>query len=93
MTDPTPSHTRPVSSSRPRTHASDRRHWNSAKQIENFNARLESLMGRQHHTAYQEAMLHIEQPLQHLAEIVGMHGQVLNSIWRRDGAARFFAAG
>jgi uncharacterized protein YukE len=48
--------------------------------LTNVNALLASHMGGQYHASYQEAMLHIEQPLQHLAEIVGMHGQVLNSI-------------
>src|SRR6202000_2701598 len=48
--------------------------------LTNVNALLASHMGGQYHSAYQEAMLQIEQPLQHLAEVVGQHGQVLNSI-------------
>jgi uncharacterized protein YukE len=48
--------------------------------LTNVNALLASHMGGQYHESYQEAMLQIEQPLQHLAEVVGQHGQVLNSI-------------
>jgi uncharacterized protein YukE len=46
----------------------------------NINNLLASAMHGQFHASYQEAMLNIEKPLQHLAETVGMHGQVLNSI-------------
>ncbi|KAA8969793.1 hypothetical protein [Mycobacterium sp.] len=46
----------------------------------NINALLASHMGGKYHASYQEAMLRIEQPLQHLAETVGVHGNVLNSI-------------
>ena len=48
--------------------------------LTNVNALLASHMGGQYHSSYQEAMLQIEQPLQDLAEVVGQHGQVLNSI-------------
>jgi hypothetical protein len=46
----------------------------------NVNNLLASHMHGQFHGAYQEAMLAIERPLQHLAETVGVQGQVLNSI-------------
>jgi uncharacterized protein YukE len=46
----------------------------------NINNLLASVMQGQFHASYQEAMLNIEKPLLHLAETVGMHGQVLNSI-------------
>jgi uncharacterized protein YukE len=46
----------------------------------NINNLLASAMHGQFHASYQEAMLNIEKPLMHLAETVGMHGQVLNSI-------------
>lgn len=46
----------------------------------NINNLLASVMHGQFHASYQEAMLNIEKPLMHLAETVGMHGQVLNSI-------------
>jgi uncharacterized protein YukE len=45
----------------------------------NINNLLASVMHGQFHESYQEAMLNIEKPLQHLAETVGQHGQVLNS--------------
>jgi uncharacterized protein YukE len=46
----------------------------------NINNLLAGSMQGQFHAAYQELMLHIEQPLLHLAETVGMHGQVVDSI-------------
>jgi uncharacterized protein YukE len=46
----------------------------------NINATLGSVMSGKYHAAYQEAMLQIENPLQHLAELVNMHGQLLQSI-------------
>ncbi|MGB6209250.1 hypothetical protein [Mycobacterium sp.] len=46
----------------------------------NINSLLASVMSGQFHTAYQESMLQIERPLAHLAETVGIHGQVLSSI-------------
>jgi uncharacterized protein YukE len=46
----------------------------------NINNLLASAMHGQFHASYQEAMLNIEKPLMHLAETVGMHGQVLNRI-------------
>jgi uncharacterized protein YukE len=46
----------------------------------NVNNLLASAMHGQFHQAYQEAMLNIERPLLHLAETLGVHGQVLNSI-------------
>ena len=46
----------------------------------NINNLLASAMHGQFHAAYQEAMLNIERPLLHLAETVGVHGQVLNTI-------------
>lgn len=46
----------------------------------NINNLLGSVMHGQFHQSYQEAMLNIERPLLHLAQTVGMHGQVLNSI-------------
>ncbi len=46
----------------------------------NINALLAGHMEGQFHDSYQESMLHIEQPLLHLAETVGMHGQVVDSI-------------
>ena len=62
--------------------------------LTNVNALLASHMGGQYHSAYQEAMLQIEQPLQHLAEVVGQHGQVLNSHHlRRVGIGRLARCG
>ncbi|MGH3595242.1 MAG: hypothetical protein ACRDUT_04615 [Mycobacterium sp.] len=46
----------------------------------NINTLLAGHMGGKYHASYQEAMLQIERPLQHLAESVGVHGTVLNSI-------------
>jgi uncharacterized protein YukE len=46
----------------------------------NINNLLAGYMKGQFHHSYQESMLQIEQPLMHLAETVGMHGSVLNSI-------------
>ncbi len=46
----------------------------------NINALLAGHMGGQFHESYQESMLNIERPLQHLAETVGQHGQVVDSI-------------
>jgi uncharacterized protein YukE len=46
----------------------------------NINALLAGHMGGKFHASYQESMHHIEQPLLHLAETVGMHGQVVDSI-------------
>ncbi len=46
----------------------------------NINALLASVMSGAYHASYQEAMLQIERPLQHLAETVGVHGTVLNAI-------------
>lgn len=43
------------------------------------NLLAESMHGR-YHAHYQERMMQIEQPLMHLAETVGVHGQVLDSI-------------
>jgi uncharacterized protein YukE len=48
--------------------------------LTNVNALLAGYMGGLYHQSYQDAMLQIEQPLQHLAETVLQHGQVLNSI-------------
>ena len=46
----------------------------------NINNLLAGSMQGQYHASYQESMHHIEQPLLHLAETVGMHGQVVDSI-------------
>lgn len=46
----------------------------------NINNLLADSMHGQFHAAYQEHMMQIERPLLHLAETVGLHGQVLNSI-------------
>ena len=46
----------------------------------NINHLLAGHMGGQFHGSYQEAMLQIERPLLHLAQTVGVQGQMLNSI-------------
>jgi uncharacterized protein YukE len=46
----------------------------------NINNLLAGSMKGQYHASYQESMLQIEQPLLHLAETVGMHGQIVDSI-------------
>lgn len=46
----------------------------------NINALLAGQMVGAYHESYQQAMLQIERPLQHLAETVGIHGTVLDSI-------------
>jgi uncharacterized protein YukE len=46
----------------------------------NINATLASVMSGKYHNSYQEMMLQIEKPLEHLAELVNTHGQLLDSI-------------
>ncbi|WIM86617.1 hypothetical protein PT015_17205 [Candidatus Mycobacterium wuenschmannii] len=45
-----------------------------------INNMLAEHMHGTYHATYRENMMQIEQPLLHLAETVGVHGQVLNSI-------------
>jgi uncharacterized protein YukE len=45
-----------------------------------INNLLASVMSGAFHQSYQESMLQIERPLLHLAETVGIQGQVLSSI-------------
>jgi uncharacterized protein YukE len=46
----------------------------------NINTLLAGSMHGRYHASYQESMHHIETPLLHLAETVGMHGSVVDSI-------------